>query len=47
MKKPETALMAFRLPKTLKERVEKASDGNVSEFVRRAIEEKLAREKEQ
>jgi len=47
MKKPETVLMALRLPKTLKERAEKASDGNVSEFVRKAIEEKLERVKEQ
>ena len=46
MKKPETVLMAFRLPKTLKEQVDKASDGNVSEFVRQAIEEKLERVKE-
>jgi Arc/MetJ-type ribon-helix-helix transcriptional regulator len=47
LKKQETVLTAFRLPKTLKEQVDKASDGNVSEFVRKAIEEKLDREKEQ
>ena len=45
LNKQETVLTAFRLPKTLKERVDKASDGNVSEFVRRAIEEKLDRVK--
>ena len=47
LKKQETVLTAFRLPKALKEQVDKASDGNVSEFVRKAIEEKLDREKEQ
>jgi len=47
MKKPETVLTAFRLPKTLIEQVDRVSKGNRSEFIRQAIAEKLEREKEQ
>jgi len=47
MKKPETVLTAFRLPKILIEQVDKISDGNRSEFIRQAVAEKLEREKEQ
>jgi len=47
MKKPETVLTAFRLPKTLIEQVDRVSNGNRSEFIRKAVTEKLEREKEQ
>ena len=47
MKKPETVLTAFRLPKILIEQVDKISDGNRSEYIRKAVAEKLEREKEQ
>ena len=47
MKKPETVLTAFRLPKTLIEKVDKVSNGNRSEFIRQAVAEKLERIKEQ
>lgn len=41
MKKPETVLTAFRLPKTLIEKVDKVSNGNRSEYIRKAVTEKL------
>ena len=47
MKKPETVLTAFRLPKTLIEQVDRVSNGNRSEYIRKAVIEKLEREKEQ
>jgi len=47
MKKPELILTAFRMPRTTIEQVDKVSNGNRSEFIRQAIDEKLAREKEQ
>ena len=47
MKKPETVLTAFRLPKTLIEQVDRVSNGNRSEYIRKAVTEKLEREKEQ
>ena len=47
MKKPETVLTAFRLPKILIEKVDKVSNGNRSEFIRQAVAEKLERIKEQ
>jgi len=47
MKKPETVLTAFRLPKILIEQVDRVSNGNRSEYIRKAVTEKLEREKEQ
>ena len=47
MEKPELILTAFRIPRTTIEQVDKISNGNRSEFVRQAIDEKLEREKEQ
>jgi metal-responsive CopG/Arc/MetJ family transcriptional regulator len=47
MKESETILTALRIPRTTIERVDKVSDGNRSEFIRQAIDEKLARVKEQ
>lgn len=47
MKKPETVLTAFRLPKILIEQVDKISDGNRSKFFRQAVAEKLEQVKEQ
>lgn len=47
MKKPETVLTAFRLPKTLSDQVDRVSNGNRSEYIRKAVTEKLEREKEQ
>ena len=47
MKKPETVLTAFRLPKTLSDKVDRVSNGNRSEYIRKAVTEKLEREKEQ
>ena len=47
MKKPETVLTAFRLPKTLIEQFDRVSNGNRSEYIRKAVTEKLEREKEQ
>jgi hypothetical protein len=46
MKKPETILTALRISRTTVEQVDKASGGNRSEWIRQAIDEKLAREKE-
>jgi metal-responsive CopG/Arc/MetJ family transcriptional regulator len=46
MKKSETILTAFRIPRATVEQVDKASGGNRSEWIRQAIDEKLAREKE-
>ena len=43
MKKPETVLTAFRLPKTLIEKVDKVSNGNRSEFIRIALAEYIKR----
>ena len=47
MKKPETVLTAFRLPKILSDQVDRVSNGNRSEYIRKAVTEKLEREKEQ
>ena len=47
MKKPETVLTAFRLPKILSDQVDRVSNGNRSEFIRQAVAEKLERIKEQ
>jgi len=47
MKKPETVLTAFRLPKTLIEQVDRVSNGNRSKFFRQAVAEKLEQVKEQ
>jgi len=47
MKIPEKVLITMRIPRTTIERVDKASNGNRSEFIRQAIDEKLTREKEQ
>jgi metal-responsive CopG/Arc/MetJ family transcriptional regulator len=47
MKKPELILTAFRIPRTTIEQVDKVSNGNRSEFIRQAIDEKLEKEKEQ
>jgi metal-responsive CopG/Arc/MetJ family transcriptional regulator len=46
MKKPEKVLITMRIPRATVEQVDKASDGNRSEWIRQAIDEKLAREKE-
>jgi len=45
MKKPETVLTTFRLPKALIEKIDKSSNGNRSEFIRNAIAEKLQAER--
>ena len=47
MEIPKKVLITMRIPRTTIERVDKVSDGNRSEFIRQAIDEKLAREKEQ
>ena len=47
MTKPETVLTAFRLPKILSDQVDRVSNGNRSEYIRKAVTEKLEREKEQ
>jgi len=47
MKKPETILTALRISRTTIEQVDKVSNGNRSEFIRQAIDEKLAKVKEQ
>ena len=47
MKIPEKVLITLRIPRATVERVDKVSDGNRSEFIRQAIDEKPARVKEQ
>ena len=47
MKIPEKVLITMRIPRITIEKVDKVSDGNRSEWIRQAIDEKLAREKEQ
>jgi len=47
MEIPEKVLITMRIPRTTIEEVDKISDGNRSEWIRQAIDEKLAREKEQ
>jgi len=47
MKKPETVLTAFRLPKILSDQVDRVSNGNRSEYIREAVTEKLEQVKEQ
>ena len=44
---PEKVLITMRIPRITIEQVDKVSDGNRSEYIRQAIEEKLEREKEQ
>jgi len=44
---PEKVLITMRISHTTIEQVDKMSNGNRSEFIRQAIDEKLAREKEQ
>jgi metal-responsive CopG/Arc/MetJ family transcriptional regulator len=46
MEKPELILTAFRIPRATIEQVDKVSRGNRSEFIRQAIDEKLAKVKE-
>ena len=46
MKIPEKVLITMRIPRTTIEQVDKVSRGNRSEFIRQAIDEKLAKVKE-
>jgi metal-responsive CopG/Arc/MetJ family transcriptional regulator len=47
MKIPEKVLITMRISRTTIEQVDKVSNGNRSEFIRQAIDEKLAKVKEQ
>jgi len=47
MKKQKTVIITMRIPGEVVERINIAAKGNRSEFIRQAIDEKLARTKEQ